>query len=197
MSIFDSAAPMSAHATLDPARTPFVVGLDLSLTATGYASIRPQAPTRVQTIKSKGAKDATLAQRAERLHALSAEILGSSLAADIVVIEQPAYNQTGGSHHDRSGLWWLVTDALVPIVERVIEVTPPTLKKYATGKGNASKDEVLAAVIRRYPDIEVTNNNEADALVLAAVGARLAGHPIEASLPAANLAALEKVRWSV
>lgn len=190
----DGAEPATVQ---EPASvSPRVVGLDLSLTATGLAFIRPDAPASVQTIKSTGAKDASLAQRAERLHGLARDILLASLYADVVVIEQPAYNQTGGSHHDRSGLWWLVADSLLPEVDRVVEVTPQAVKKYATGKGNASKDEVLAAVVRRYPDIDVANNNEADALVLAAIGSRLAGYPIEESLPAAHLDSLAKVRWA-
>lgn len=172
-----------------------VVGLDLSLTATGLGTTRSGGPAGVQTIKSKGPKDATLEERRDRLHNLARDIQLAALAADVVVIEQPAYNQTGGSHHDRSGLWWLVVDWLVDEVPTVVEVAPQVVKKYATGKGNASKDEVLAAVVRRYADVDVANNNEADALVLAAIGARLAGHPIEASLPQTNLDALAKVRW--
>lgn len=174
--------------------TPRIVGLDLSLTATGLAFIRPDSAAGVQTLKSKGAKDASLAERALRIHNLARDIIIAACTADVVVIEQPAYNQTGGSHHDRSGLWWLVVDALADEELRIVEATPQAVKTYATGKGNASKDEVLAAVVRRYPDVEVANNNEADALVLAAIGARLAGHPIE-ELPQTHLRALEKVRW--
>ena len=68
---------------------------------------------------------------------------------------------------------------------------PPTSRAtYATGKDNAGKDAVLAAVVRRYPDVDVTGNDEADALVMAAMGARLLGHPLEDSLPQSHLRAL-------
>lgn len=77
----------------------------------------------------------------------------------------------------------------------IVIITPSQRAKYATGKGNASKDAVLLAVARRYPTVEVTDNNEADALVLAAMIARLAGRPIETSLPQTHLDALAKVRW--
>ena len=33
----------------------------------------------------------------------------------------------------------------------VVEVPPSNLKRYATGKGNSPKDQVLAAVINGYP----------------------------------------------
>ena len=190
---FDGA---TSAAVQEPTAGVRVVGLDLSLTATGTALIRPGMTTAVQTLKSKGAKDATLSERADRLRKLAREILLPAATANVVVIEQPAYSQTGGSHHDRSGLWWLVVDALIFDDLRLVEVTPQAVKIYATGKGNASKDEVLAAVVRRYPDIEVRNNNEADALVLAAIGARLSGQPLEESLPQLHLRALDKIRWT-
>jgi crossover junction endodeoxyribonuclease RuvC len=72
-------------------------------------------------------------------------------------------------------------------------VPPATLKTYATGKGNASKDAVLAAVVKRYPGWAVTGNDVADAVVLMAMGARLLGHPLESSLPQSHLRALDKL----
>jgi len=189
----DTAAGLMPITTETPT-LPTVVGLDLSLTGTGIASIGDT--TNVATLKSKGSEAASLDERQVRLHNLTLDIITRAVFGDIVVIEQPAYGQTGGSHHDRSGLWWLVIDALVPEVERIVEVTPQTVKKYATGKGNASKDEVLAAVVRRYPNVPVANNNEADALVLAAIGARLAGRPIDLNLPVSHVEATTKVRWA-
>ena len=60
---------------------------------------------------------------------------------------------------------------------RVVEVSP-TARAHATGKGTARKDAVIAAVESRY-EVGVANDNEADAIVLAAIGARLVGFPIE------------------
>jgi crossover junction endodeoxyribonuclease RuvC len=50
-------------------------------------------------------------------------------------------------------------------------------------------------VIRRYPDVDVDGNDVADALVLAAIGCRHLGSPLEESLPANHLAAMNKIRW--
>lgn len=180
----------------DTVPPPRIVGLDLSLTATGLGVIPSVGFPAVHTFVSKGKKDASLAQRAARLHTLASDILIASSNADVVVIEQPAYGQTMGSPHDRSGLWWLIVDVLSFEDLKLVEVTPQGVKMYATGKGNASKDEVMAAVVRRYPDVEITNNNEADSLVLAAIGARLAGRPLEESLPQTHLRALDKIRWT-
>jgi crossover junction endodeoxyribonuclease RuvC len=173
----------------------FVIGLDLSLTGTGVAIIG-HGGVSTGLIKSKGRKGDSLAQRRERLRSIVRDI-GQLIPNDsLVVVEQPAYSQTGGSHHDRSGLWWLVVELAIDWGFDVVEVTPGGVKKYATGSGNASKDTVLAAVVKRYLDVDVTDNNVADALTLAAMGARYLGFPLEASLPQINLAAMDAVRWN-
>lgn len=187
-----------------------VVGLDLSLTATGMAiankngaacrRVKSKAPPTERGPKGKKLP-ATLGQRRHRLHKLAGEIertvlpIGGGRLPDLIVVEQPAYSQTQGSQHDRSGLWWLVIERLWARNCRVVEVAPTQVKKYATGKGTASKEEVLAAVVRRYNSVDVADDNEADALVCAAMGARHMGYPLEESLPAKNLEALGAVRW--
>lgn len=68
--------------------------------------------------------------------------------------------------------------------------------KYATGKGggkDAGKDAVLAAAIRTYPHLDITGNDIADAVIFLAIGRRLTGQPMEASLPKARLDALAKI----
>ena len=175
-----------------------IVGIDLSLTSTGVTVIGVDGTITTHLVKSKGAKGASLSERALRLLGIQIGVLELVPVNAFVVIEQPAYSQTGGSHHDRSGLWWhLVQDLYsVGFDADITEVTPGGLKKYATGKGNASKDTVLAAVVKRYADIDVTDNNVADSVVLAAMGARHEGHPIEDHLPLAHLASMDAVRWS-
>ena len=161
----------------EPVQVDWVVGLDMSLTGTGVAIVG-EGGIRTHLFTSKGKRDASLSERANRLNDLTNAITQSTPEGVLVVIEQPAYSQTGGSHHDRSGLWWLLVTAFHPY-HRVVEVAPGTLKKFATGVGTAGKDEMLAAAIRRYPDAEVVNNNVADAVHLAAMGARFLGHPQE------------------
>lgn len=185
-----------------------VLGIDPSLTATGLAVIDLDdiLVPQVQTVTSTGRAGATLLDRDQRLGDITGQIANlvrgygahgnqhpKQPAADIAVIESPSLGQARQSGQlDRHGLWWLIVRELHQHVD-VIEVTPAARAKYATGRGNAGKDEVLLAVARRYPHVDVTNNNEADALVLAAIGARLAGHPIEDSLPQAHLDALTKI----
>ena len=177
-----------------------VVGLDLSLTMTGIACNHDADPMGwLWRVRSKGTKADTLDERAQRLGNLAHRIIGDvtqrlDAVPDLVVVEAPAFAQVSGSHHDRSGLWWLVVEPLCALVCPVVEVPPTTLKKYATGKGNASKDEVLAAIIRRYPMCNPLDNNEADALALMAMGLDHLGEPL-ADVPAVNRQALDAVHW--
>ena len=176
-----------------------IIGLDLSLTGTGVAVVGGDDWPRVlsvSTIRSTGTKDATLRERRLRLDRIEREVLTivEGVKPGLVVIEQPAYGATTGHHHDRSGLWWRIVSVIDDLYADVAEVTPTTLKKYITGRGNAGKDEVLLAVARRFPGADVNNNNEADSLVLAAMGADHLGKPIS-PMPAAHRGALDAVRW--
>lgn len=177
-----------------------VVGLDLSLTSTGVAVVdddpeRTVPMVTVRRITSSGKATATLAERRERLQLLTAKVVDAAWPCDLALIEGPSFGQhRQGGQHDRAGLWWLVVNALRGCDVPVVEAPPSVRAKYATGAGNASKDAVLAAVVRRYPDVDVRGNDEADALVLAAMGARFLGNPIDA-LPQVHLAAMGKVHW--
>lgn len=173
---------------------PVVVGLDLSLTSTGFALIEANGYIHVDTVRSKGSTGDSLRQRHARLHDLAARIVDQVPTVSHVAVETPAYGGTSGSHHDRSGLWWLVIDKLHQRgSRRIIEIPPTSAKKYATGKGSASKAEVLTHVIRRYSEVEFDNDNEADALVLAAMYRHLIAEPVQ-PVPLINMASLEKIR---
>lgn len=209
-----------------------VVGLDLSLTATGLARVDGTAicPEDGGTITTSGGRHAPrcinavcryggtgdttarvatavmgskacpddVASRADRLSDLAARIVGACEGADLVCIERPAYASNTGSITDRAGLWWLVCARLVRGYRiPVVDVVNNHLKMYATGKGNAKKDVVLAETVRRYALLVPTlaDNNEADALQLAAMGwHHLTGNPL-VDLPATHHRAVGAVRW--
>jgi crossover junction endodeoxyribonuclease RuvC len=109
---------------------------------------------------------------------------------DLIVMEGPSM-QSKGRQHTMAGYWWKAYAALAAFAP--VLIVPPTNRIiYATGNGNSSKDEVMLAASRRYPDAPITNNDDADATVLAAIGARVMGRPID-SLPKTHLRALDKV----
>lgn len=164
-----------------------ICGLDLSLTSTGFARIAGghAVVARLQPGKRKGH---------DRLQYLLGEILDRCDDAALVVIEGPSYGSTGGREHERGGLWWMVAHALWLRRVPYCVIPPAVLKKFAAGSGNASKDLVLASVIRRYPAVPVDGNDTADALALAAAGAHWYGCPL-AQVPLLQSAALSKAEW--
>lgn len=180
-----------------------IVGIDPSLTSTGVAVIDTSDVLDVHTATITSAPSGP--SPLERLTRISGLVDGVIAAAgpalDInttaprrVVIEAPAYSSRSGSQHDRSGLWWVLVDFARASGALLLEVPPTTRAKYAAGRGNAGKDEVLLAVERRYPHVGIAGNDQADALALAAIGARLAGCPIEPhDPPKSHLDALSRL----
>lgn len=172
-----------------------VTGLDLSLTGAGWATATGRV-TQVGRFTSPAAGP-IIAARSLRLRRLAGRVYDVAAGSDLVLIEQPAYSSGTGHTHDRSGLWWLVVARLTGAGVPVGEVIPQHLKMYATGKGTAGKDEVLAAAVRLFPEVPVQSNDEADALWLAALAARYVGAPIDPwqVLPKDRARALDKVSW--
>lgn len=192
MSLF-SEATVEGLASGQPLR---VVGLDLSLTGSGVVVLDEDGTASIQTFSSKGTKTDDLASRRARLQRLAGQIVGTVKEANptLVAIEAPAFSKILGHAHDRSGLWWLVVHNVMALGFPLVEIQPNLRAKYATGKGNSGKDEVLISVTRRYPDLEAKNNNEADAVVLAHMGFHGLNRPLD-DLPQVNLHALDTIRW--
>ncbi len=171
-----------------------IVGLDLSLTSTGIAVIRTVGQrggdVKVETFRVRSTPVGKSIH--QRMATLTHEVMEYAADADHVTMEGPAYLAGGNSASALTGFWWLVRHELWRNSKaEVTVVPPPTLKKYAAGMGNASKDEVLAAVIRRYPMAEVHGNDEADALALAAMTVDKLGLPL-VTVPVHHRVALDK-----
>lgn len=176
-------------------RVDWVVGLDLSLTSTGWATWGSHGFAGGH-IPSTGHKDDSLQQRWTRLYDLSEQVAQIIPPNALVVIEAPSYGgMKYGKPHDRSGLWWMIVEMAYRNRHAVVEVPPSNLKQYVTGSGIADKDAMIAAIVKRYPDANVTNNDHADAVGLASMGARHLGCLAESGLPVRNIAAMDKVRW--
>lgn len=162
-----------------PINPPHVVGVDLSYTATGIAW--PSATDIFETKPVDGPDHV-------RAAIIASHVCAHARDADLVCIEAGVYRS---SHAFMAGvLHGVVYDRLTPMWERVLLVPPGTLKKYATGKGNADKTAMVVAARERL-GYEGMNDNEADALWLRAHGMALLGRPM-CELPAKNLEALEK-----
>ena len=171
-----------------------ILGLDLSLTSTGIVLVDENGSIAVRRLQPKIRGLDRLDFIAQTVATTTSPVLGYGVG--LVVLEGPAFGAKGSAYHQLAGLWWLVRHRLWNLEIPVAEASPSEVKKYATGKGNAGKDEVLAAAVRRFPDIaaDQLNNDIADALWLAAMGARHLGQPID-DVPQVNRTALDKVQW--
>ena len=165
-----------------------VVGLDPSLTGLGLAT-----PDGLSTISSKPGAD-TVAARAERLVTMADKVARLIPEASLVVMEGPAYSrQLGAGHHLSAGLWWVLAVELTRRGHEVIEVPPTSLKKFATGKGNATKPDLRVALLQRT-GLDERDDNRVDATWLRQIGLHLIGDPDALTLPKTHLEALAKIQ---
>jgi Holliday junction resolvasome RuvABC endonuclease subunit len=160
---------------------PRVVGLDLSITATGWCG----ADGAVETWKLP-------AKRGDgRLREIYNLVRSWRLMADVVCIEDLPTHAHGagitGMVHGVTRLALRQDD--VPYVL----VPPASLKKYATGKGNAGKPEMAVALYKRT-GLELGDDNQVDAAWLRLMALDGCGHP-EVDMPATHRVALEKITW--
>jgi Holliday junction resolvasome RuvABC endonuclease subunit len=174
-----------------------VVGIDLSLNATGVALADGTALRYCPPDGPLGA----------RLNRLGVAVLdwctcGDIVRADrkptVVVLEDLPVARMARANHGVAMAHGVVRAdlhnlAAVGGIAGVAFVQPSQLKRYATGKGNASKAEVLVAAVKRL-DYEGADDNEADALWLRAMALDHYGYPV-ATVPASHREALGKVDW--
>ncbi len=165
-----------------------IVGLDLSLTGSGIAAIDMSTGDLSTALHSSAPPVINnLAAHVNRHQELVDGIVGQVLACNpaLVVVEglQFSVKSKDSSLTRRGFLWWAVIAALCTAGVPIMEVTPQQIKQFATGRGNASKAEVVAAYAVTWPDATFVKGVEdrADASFAAAIGAawmRVPGMPI-------------------
>lgn len=166
-----------------------VLGLDLSLTATGVA--HPDGSTSTLHCAAHGmARLAELQNDVWERAALPFTIRD----VDLVVIEGYAMGTGRQSHSYAIGeLGGVIRLQFYEECVPYVDVPPACLKKYATGKGNASKDDVFAEAIRRL-GYAGRSKDEADALWLRAMALDHYGQP-EVVMPMAHRGGLGNLDW--
>lgn len=168
---------------------PAVVGIDLSLTATGIA----YADGSTVTIATKG-----LTGPARLIHvrdAVRAALDVAEFAPDLVVLEGYAFGRPAQAHQ-MGELGGVVRVALheeaIEFPEMRWAVVPPAkLKKFATGKGTADKTAMVVAARERLGWTGM-DNNAADALWLRMAGLTIC-NALPVRLPQTHVAALKDV----
>lgn len=168
-----------------------VLGLDLSLTATGVAGIGWAETLRAP---AQRVRDAPLDYAHRRLDFYRDALADRYLrGVQLAVVEGPALGHHNTGTYALWGQSWLIRHLLWQRGIPYAVVSPTVLKLYATGKGNADKAAVTAAVRGWWPAFD-GDHNAADAAVLAAMGAHHLGYPLW-PVPQAQAAALAGVAW--
>lgn len=89
-----------------------------------------------------------------------------------VIAYEQAHHRGGAATHVAENL---IGRVLEFSAEHDIDTSPyhtAHIKKYATGRGNASKDEMIAAAQAKWPDATIIDDNHADAMWLLALAQR-------------------------
>jgi len=148
-----------------------VIGIDPSLTSTGIIVLRDGAVELAQTTKNRPELGTI-----ERVKEIREKILKIHYTVgktpSLIVIEGFSYGSKGRSVFDIAYLGWRIREDLEYLKTNGvpwIEVSPAQLKQFATGKGNANKEIILQQVYKRW-GVEFSDNNQADAYVLAQIG---------------------------
>lgn len=146
-----------------------IVALDLSLTGTAVC-----ADGHTDIIRTTGTKGHR--RLAKILDAITEWTAHPDLR--LVAIEGYSYSSRATQAHKAGELGGLVRHNLWRRDIPYLDVPPACVKKYATGRGNADKDAVIHAAIRRGgPLYTGTTNDEADAFWIWALATDLVGTP--------------------
>lgn len=154
-----------------------VIGIDPSLSGTGFAQHHGQLHTIKTTAKMGDG---------ERLLHLYRELVKLTTdGADFAVIEDlPTHAMSAGLTGRAQGI---VRMTLAQRGIPYVAIPPASLKKFATGKGNAKKDAMRQAWLE-FTGVDNADDNQVDAAWLRQIGLHLKGETVH--LPPEQLAAV-------
>ncbi|MCK9598618.1 MAG: hypothetical protein M0R06_06215 [Sphaerochaeta sp.] len=145
-----------------------IIAIDPSLTATGIVVLidgQVASKTVVKTKPTNSDED-----ELKRLISICDEVWAIvQYHADrkpVAVIEAPAFCAVGTSLVQLSGLNFMLRDRFYDWKIPLLVVSPMTLKKFASGKGNSKKEDMKLAAFKRW-GFEDRDNNIVDAFCLA------------------------------
>lgn len=169
-----------------------VLGVDQSLTMTGLARIVDGVAEtdRVGTSPALG-----LGGTRDRIRYIVGRTLKFAPDECLTVIEAPiSPSHNAGAVLERAWLFGLLVDQLL-LRGPVVQVWPSTRAMYATENGKAKKPEVLAAMRAQFPFVVIADDNAADALALACMGARYFGSPVDGPISKKRQQAMTSTVW--
>jgi crossover junction endodeoxyribonuclease RuvC len=140
------------------------VGIDPSLTGTGIIVLDQNSCILEQKLISTNVKDI----EEKRLLDIISEIrfVSGIVRLNSVYIEGPSFASQGRAVLQMGALHYLIRIFLYEHSLNYKIISPGTLKKFVTGKGNAKKDLMLLNVFKKW-GAEFDDNNLGDAYSLA------------------------------
>lgn len=142
------------------------VGIDPS-TKTGFVALDENGEVlRAKELTGLGAKDP------KRMVTLVDEIIAHIQPGDFIVIEGFSFHSKGQGVSFQYGLGYAIRMALFRRKLQYYEATPAAVKKFATGKGNTKKDEMVLPLFKQW-GFEHPSDNVRDAYVIARIAMSL------------------------
>lgn len=187
-----------------------LLAADLSLGGTGYAAARVHADRAPQigvwTVEApprdRRGDPIPMPVRHETILSPLFGAVDASRSVPVLVVKEQRLTAAGGRQpgssataQDLAGLHAVCEYGLYRRGVPVVDVPGPTLKKFATGRHQAAKEDVRVAAAKRLEHLaECANNNESDALWLLVMEAAHYGLPL-VQLPVVQQLAGDKVLW--
>lgn len=169
------------------------IGLDLSLTSTGIA-----AGDQTWAIDTKGMRDEVrlIYIRDRVLEAVENLSLEYRDRSPIAIIEGYSFASRNSHAHALGELGGIIRVALYEENIPFVEIPPTCRAKFATGRGNAGKSEVVSSISARTGLIweGAGNEDRCDAWILQEIGYTQLGRA-RYDWPETNLKALLKIEW--
>ena len=105
----------------------------------------------------------------ERMIYIAEEIVRKlNLETDIICIENFSYNSVGQGIDYQYGVGWIIREHLHNAGFKYYDVSPKSLKKFATGNGNSSKKLMVKPIEKRW-GFKHPSDNVTDAFILSEI----------------------------
>lgn len=160
------------------------VGIDPS-TKTGFVALDVAGNVeRAKELTGIGGQDP------KRMSTLIDEIMAHLQPDDVICIE--GFGFASQQAIQLGGIGWGIRMAIYRRGIPYTEVSPAAVKKFATGKGNAKKDEMVLPIYRKW-GFEHGSDNVRDAFVLAQI-ARVLSPDVELQVTKEQLEVLQAIK---
>lgn len=144
-----------------------IIGLDLSLTSTGWYVIDEN--NQCGQIKTSPKKFNNIMQRVQHISDVILQKIKEHGGVDLVIMQDYFVGKNCQTVIQLSVLGTIVRYKLLKNGIGYLAVAPTQIKKYSTGSGTAHKDNMLKIVFKNY-GLDTESNNIADACAIAYLG---------------------------